>query len=637
VILSIAAIAGAGSALLLCHRVGRAASSKPISDSRRPELKYLIAVNSAAPPKDPQLLFLLMGQYASANQQGAGAEFFAARLKEFGPRLDDGQKALYLTASALLRAQNAAAVPLLRRIAYVNEMIAMFDQAVQLSGGQVFIVNYLSAIVRAQLPERFHQKQTAEQQLAWCIANADKFPDPGWLREVYYGQAKIARANGEDAKSRQFLQRSGYSDLARPISLNTPLSEEPATGHTFSARRITEPVPGRVYTISGYDFAEFYFVVTEDRRQLIAIDAGTRPDSARAAYEALHAHAPDLPPLTTVFVTHAHWDHIGGHSYFRSLSPAVRFYARSGYQEELTRAVNAPTLFAKPFFGERFHLEDVSSFRADVTIDHATEVRVGGTRIELIPVQGGETHDAMFIHLPDEGVLFLGDFIMPYLGAPFLEEGDLQGLLDAIDTAVSLHPRILLHGHQPLTQLFASLDMLAQLKTDLSWLRDQVGLAIQRGDERASIHQANLIPSALITSHPDAQLPYLLLREHVIDRLYDQKVGYWQPDLTGLDHLSRADRAEALVDYLGVSEKQLANALERLAADGRYELAASLLESTGDRFAKSEPIGKLKRLIYLKLIEKEQSLDPFKFILYCAKIGERIPPVTPPAAADPRR
>jgi len=128
VILSIAAIVGAGSTALLCHRVARAASSKPISDSRRPELEYLIAVNSAAPPNDPQLLFLLMGQYASANQQAAGAEFFAARLEEFGPRLDDGQKALYLTAGALLRAQNAAAVPLLRRIAYVNDTIAMLDQ-----------------------------------------------------------------------------------------------------------------------------------------------------------------------------------------------------------------------------------------------------------------------------------------------------------------------------------------------------------------------------------------------------------------------------------------------------------------------------------------------------------------------------
>ena len=43
----------------------------------------------------------------------------------------------------------------------------------------------------------------------------------------------------------------------------------------------------------------------------------------------------------------------------------------------------------------------------------------------------------------------------------------------------------------------------------------------------------------------------------VIDRVYDQNVGYWQPDLQGLDHLTIADRAELLVDYLGVSERQV--------------------------------------------------------------------------------
>jgi hypothetical protein len=70
--------------------------------------------------------------------------------------------------------------------------------------------------------------------------------------------------------------------------------------------------------------------------------------------------------------------------------------------------------------------------------------------------------------------MFVGDFIMPYLGAPFVEEGDFQGLLDAIDAVVEKHPQHLLHGHQPLTSNFASATILAQLKTDLMWLREQV-------------------------------------------------------------------------------------------------------------------------------------------------------------------
>jgi len=595
------------------------------SGSRRPELEYLNAVNTVAPPQDPQLLFLLMAEYSNANLQGEGAEFFSTRLKEFGPRLTDVQRALYLSAIGLLRAQHASSVPLLHRIGYVKETIALLDQAKQLSGGQVFVVNWIGGIVRTELPGVFGQRKTAQEELAWCVENPDKAPHAGWLREVYYHLGKLALADGEQAKAQDYLRRSGYKDFDEPITLITPFSEDIASGHTFSPRRIAEIVPGRVYALSGFEFTEYYFVVSDDGRQLIGIDAGTRADSAKVAYEALRAYAPNLPELTTIFITHSHWDHVGGNKYFRALNPRVQFYARSNYQEEIAREVDAPGNFGKQFFGERFSLNDVRSFKPDVTIDGRTDLKIGGTRIELIPVHGGETHDAMFIYLPDQSVMFVGDFIMPYLGAPFVEEGDFQGLLDAIDVVVEKHPQHLLHGHEPLTHNFASATMLAQLKPDLVWLHDQILTAVRRGDERAAIHQANLIPPGLLGGQPDVYQPFLILREHVIDRLYDQNVGYWQPDLQGLDHLGRADRAELLVDYLGLSEKQLVNTVERLATDGKYELAASLLESTGDRFEHSTSVANAKRLVYLKLMEKNQNTDPFKFIIYSGKISEQTP------------
>jgi len=358
---------------------------------------------------------------------------------------------------------------------------------------------------------------------------------------------------------------------------------------------------------------------------LIGIDAGTRADSAKTAYEVLRAYAPNLPALTTIFITHSHWDHIGGQAYFRGLNPRPRFYARSNYQEEIAGELDAPGSIAKHFFGEHFNVEDVRNFKPDATIDRPTELKIGGTRIELIPVHGGETHDAMFIHLPDLGVLFVGDFIMPYLGAPFAVEGDMQGLLDAIDLVVQKNPRYMLHGHEPLTRNFSSPAMLAQLKIDLGWLRDQVLAAIRRGDARARIHRANLIPPGLLTGRPDVLLPYLILREHAIDRLYHQNVGYWQADLEGLDHLGDSDRAELFVDYLGLSEKRLVAAAEQMAGDGKYELAASLLKSSEARFGPTESIIKVKRLVYLKLMEKYQNTDPFKYILYSSKIGAQTP------------
>src|SRR6266550_2111391 len=593
--------------------------------SVRPELEYLKAVNNVAPPRDPQLLFLLMAQYSNANLQDEGAEFFSARLKEFGPRLTDAQKALYLSAIGLLRAQHASSVSLLHRVGYVKETIAILEQAKQLSEGRIFVVNLIAGIVHTELPGVFHQRKAAEAKLAWCVENADKAPHVGWLREVYYHLGKLALAEGEQVKARDYLRRSGYKDFDRPITLITPFSEEVASGHAFAPRRISEIVPGRVYALSGFEFTEYYFVVSDDRQELIGIDAGTRPDSAKTAYEALRGYAPNLPELTTIFVTHSHWDHIGGQAYFRSLNPKPRFYARSNYKEEIDGELDAPQSIAKHFFGERFNLDDVRSFKPDATIDGPTKLKIGGTRIELIPVHGGETHDAMFIHLPDLGVLFVGDFIMPYLGGRFVVKGDFQALLTAIDIVVQKNPRYMLHGHEPLTRNFSSPEMLAQLKVNLSWLRDQVLTAIRRGDTRAAIHQANLIPPGLLNGRADALLPYLVLREHVIDRLYHQNVGYWQADLEGLDHLGDSDRAELLVDYLALSEKRLVTAAEKMAADGKYELAASLLEASAARFGRTESITKAEQLVYLKLMEKYQNTDPFKYILYSAKIGEQTP------------
>src|SRR5262249_41903779 len=205
--------------------------------------------------------------------------------------------------------------------------------------GQVFVVNWIAGVVHTKLPASFHQRKAAQQELTWCLEHADKAPHPAWLREVYYHVGKLALDNGDTAKAQEYLRRSGYSDFDHPITLATPFSEEKSAGHAFAPRRITEVVPGRVYALCGFEFTEYYFVVSKDRHQLISIDAGTRPDSAKGAYEALQAFAPGLPPLTTMFITHAHWDHVGGHSYFRGLSPRPKFYGRVNYQEEFEKGI----------------------------------------------------------------------------------------------------------------------------------------------------------------------------------------------------------------------------------------------------------------------------------------------------------
>jgi len=608
-------------ALLFGIANARATAGPAVSAPRapRPELAYLQAINLPGPPRDPQMLFLLMADYANANRHREGAEFLEARLKAFDPQLTDPQRSLYLSAIAALRGGAAGRIPLLHRVAWVRETIARLDRAEKLSGGGVFVVRWISGVVRSQLPARFHQKPKAYVDLDWCLTNAAKAPDQGWIRAAALRLAVLYRDDGDSAKAQKFLTLSGASGFESPLTLSV-YTEDPTTGHKFTGKRVREIVSGRMYQVSGYDFAELYFVVSRDGRELIGIDAGTRPDSAQAAYEALRASAPKLPELTTVFVTHSHWDHVGGHRFFRSLKPAPRFYARENFAEEMAIGASGQTAMFQRFFGSRFRIEDFEDFRPDVTIAERREISIGGTRFVLQPASGGETRDALLVFLPEEGVMFVGDILMPYLGAPFIEEGNLPGLLDAIDVIARDNPRSLLHGHDALTRLYPTPAVLTSLKPHLQWLQGRVVEGIRHGESRAALQQANLIPPGLVAGDPSVHLPYLVMRENVINRIFDQHVGYWQPDLEGLDYLSAADRGALLVDYLGVSESRLTDAVKRMMADGNYELAAKALEWTKGRFPESRSLSELERQVYFKLCEKYQNFSPFKFIIYTNKM-----------------
>ena len=596
-----------------------AAATVPDADAPvepRAELAYLRQVNDWGPPTDPQLLFLLMGQYANAGRHLEGAVHLQELQRRFDARLDDTQRALYLTAIASLRAGGADQVFLLRRIGWIQDTLAMLDEAERLTQGKAFIVRWMSGIVRARLPAFFGERERAETDLRWSVDHPEAFPHPGWLREVHFELSELLRHRGDLTAADRERAVSGHDARPQPVTFTTPFEETPEQGHRFSQRRVQELVKDAVYLVSGFEFTEYYFVVSADRRELISIDAGTRPDAAREALEALRARVPDLPPLTTVFVTHAHWDHVGGQAFFRSLRPAPRFIGRANYAQELANNATATPPVLARFFGAGFRLQDVLDYKPDVPIDRQSELTVGGTRFVLRPTRGGETDDALLIEVPDAGVLFVGDVLMPYFGAPFVEEGSVEGMLDAIDQIAGIQPRLLLHGHEPLTRIFDSVAMLQDLRLQLAWLRDETIRRMDGGVARAQIQQSNLVPPTLRSSGSGVHLAYLLIRENLVNRLFDQRSGYWQNGLQGLEAVTDRDHGAALIDYLGVDESTIATGVQRMMSDGRHDLAAATLRWSQARLPPSDRLDALRRVAYLKLAEQYQEFNPFKYILY---------------------
>ena len=308
-------------------------------------IAYFETVNRSADKVDPSVIFVLMGQYLNANQQVRGMAYYSKYMKDNDSRLSGPSRALYLSAMALLRASHAQRIPLLDRTGWVRETVAMLEEAKRLSRNRIFLVRWIAGVVYARLPSSFGKEQAALVELNWSLENMSKAPHAGWAREVNFHLALVHRNRDEAGRARAYLAKSRYSSFDRPITTTTLYAVNAREGLRFYPRRIREVVPGRVFAVSGFEFTEYYFIISSDGKELIAIDAGARPDSAEAVIQALKQRVPGLPPLTTVFVTHAHWDHIGGQRAFRRIYPNVRFVIRNNYQDELKRSINAPGVY----------------------------------------------------------------------------------------------------------------------------------------------------------------------------------------------------------------------------------------------------------------------------------------------------
>ena len=331
----------------------------------------------------------------------------------------------------------------------------------------------------------------------------------------------------------------------------------PRNRFRFTSPRILRPEPG-IQLARGYDFGDLAFITTGDG--VVAIDAGTTQDRVRAVLGDL-----DLPAdgaISHLILTHAHWDHIGGAGALRG--PGTRVIAQAGFPAGLDRGEGDRPRF-RYFTGAAGSVPPaVVSYQL---ISQPTTLTVGGTEFVLYPTPGGETGDALMVHLPASGVLFTGDVIMPYLGQPFAGEGSPEGLLETLAFIGSLRPGLLIHGHPTLTEQFTA-EAIPGLQAALTQLHGEVLDGIRDGRTLPDILEEASLP-AVLREHPMAVVPYLVIRDHFTERLYHQRTGYLQPDRRGLQPATAAEHAAALDLLAGGREEQFAAAAATLIGQRR--------------------------------------------------------------------
>jgi glyoxylase-like metal-dependent hydrolase (beta-lactamase superfamily II) len=473
---------------------------------------------------------------------------------------------------------------------------------------------YFRGLALAGLPAEAGHAAQAIEDLEFVLAFRDQFPT-SMIRAVYGGLAAAYAAAGKDDLAEKAAADSGLASAPAEARLQFSAAWMNADdGFRMTSRRIIEVAPG-IRVAQGYDFGDFAFVETD--AGVVAIDAGSAEHRVRAAMADAGIKPADVSHL---IVTHAHFDHAGGLGAFSSASPQV--IAHAGFRAELQQQrVNT--------FPYRYFTGDVAGDETDVAVSRLvadiTAVSVGGTEIVLYPTTGGETTDALMVHLPASGVLFTGDVMMPYLGAPFFAEGSPDGLLETLAEIAELRPRVLVHGHSPLTEFFTA-EAVPGLLAALTELRDESLAAIRRGQSLASVLAASVLPE-ILRSHPSAAGPYLVIREHFVQRLYHQHSGYWQPDGQGLEPIGLHERAAALDLLAGGRAERFAEVAMTLLGQRDPALALEIATAGLLRHEGHSELKRLRREALLRLMERHQIQDPFRFLIYGELAGVEIEPV----------
>lgn len=564
---------------------------------------------AAYPNADTVVVLSTLQQLLASHREWQGYDYFGRLAREQPDR-----RTFFLGLQAVLQARVAGQVPLLKRVAWVNDAIGKLDRA---AAADPLLGRYARGSVFAELPDRFGKTLVAVDDLEACLARRTEFP-VNLDRPIYHALAVAYRRLGKPERSREMLAHSGVSALDgedAPLVLSD-VSVDPKNGFRFSQKRLVREAEG-VYVAEGYDFGNLAFIVGRDA--IVAIDAGTTESSARDAVAALRSVS--LAPIKYVILTHGHWDHVGGLAAVREPGTIVIAQANFGAELARSRAYQPP-------FHDFFGTGGISlNVKPDRLIAAPETLRVAGLELALIPGKSGETDDALYVHDLQHDILFVGDAFMPYNGAPFVAEGSPEGYLGAIAQVLELHPRRLVHGHPPLTAFF-TVEAMPGLQAALRSVYDRSLQAAYAARPLAELLHDNFIPSSLRDA-PRAVMPYLIARDTFVQRLYAEHAGYWQANGEGIENFTRAEWALALDELGARSEESFARAANRLEERGDSALALHVAELGLVRYPKSAVLSSSRTRSLTTLRQINSQMNPFRFIIYSEWSGTSLAPVSP--------
>ena len=160
----------------------------------------------------------------------------------------------------------------------------------------------------------------------------------------------------------------------------------------------------------------------------------------------------------------------------------------------------------------------------------------------------------------------------------------------------------------------------------LTELREQAVMGTAEGMTLTALLDANYLPDVL-RAHPAAVAPYLVIRDHFLQRLHHRRTGYWQADGQGIEPVGPAERAAALDLLAGGRPERFAEAARTLMARHDHALALEIVTAGLAHHPDATELTGLRQQVLYRLMERHQVQDPFRFLVYAELAGAELGPV----------
>jgi len=148
-------------------------------------------------------------------------------------------------------------------------------------------------------------------------------------------------------------------------------------------------------------------------------------------------------PIRYLVNTHHHGDHTYGNHVFGGAT----IISHDDCRREVIEAGTPDPNLLNAILPE-FDFRGIAATPADITFAKQLTLHMDGREIRLLHFGPGHTIGDIIVHLPDESVIFAGDFIFLY-STPVSMDGLFAGWLKNLDAMTKLDARVYVPGHGP--------------------------------------------------------------------------------------------------------------------------------------------------------------------------------------------